>query len=155
MKNIPLIVLCICSFHAKGQADSLKAAQDITAIDRKLNEEDKSRGSGIWTKVEVQPEYPGGYEAMFRFIRKNMTYPRAAVKQKIQGVVYVVFVVEPDGSISGVRTLKGISKECDLEAERVVSMMPKWKPGQVNDQNVSVRFVLPIKFRGRPRWNKD
>lgn len=110
--------------------------------------------SGIFTEVEVQPEYPCGYQAMAKFIGKNMTYPRTAVKQKIQGIVYVGFIVESNGSISDVKTLKGISKECDLEAERVVSLMPKWKPGQVNGENVAVRFVLPISFKGRPGWNK-
>lgn len=110
--------------------------------------------SGIFTEVEVQPEYPGGYEAMIKFIRNNMTYPRAAVKNKIQGTVYVAFVVGIDGSISGVRTLRGVSPECDMEAERVVLMMPKWKPGQLHGENVAVRFVLPIAFKGRPGWNK-
>lgn len=111
--------------------------------------------SAIFTEIDVRPEYPGGYENMMNFIRHNMTYPRAAVKKKIQGVVYVQFVVGPDGSITDVKTIKGISKECDLEAERVVSMMPKWRPGQVNGENVFVRFVLPVKFKGRPGWNKD
>jgi len=111
--------------------------------------------SDIFAKVEVQPEYPGGYEALMRLIRKNMTYPRAAVKKKIEGVVYVQFVVERDGSISDVRTLRGISTECDAEAERVVSLMRKWKPGQINGENVPVRFVLPIAFKGRPGWTKD
>lgn len=111
--------------------------------------------SELFTKVEVQPEYPGGYEALMKFISKNMTYPRAAVKQKIEGTVYVQFIVEADGSISDVRTLKGISTECDREAERVVSLMPGWKPGEINGENVAVRFVLPIIFKGRPGWNKE
>jgi TonB family protein len=106
----------------------------------------------VLTKPEVMPEYDGGYEALVQFIRHNMTYPKAAVKKKIQGVVYVAFVVGSDGSISDVRTIKGISAECDQEAERVVLMMPKWKPGQVDGKNVAVRFVLPISFKGRPGW---
>ena len=89
-----------------------------------------------------------GYEALVKFLSKNMAYPKAAVKQKIEGVVYVQFIIQPDGSISGVRTLRGFSTECDMEAERVVSLMPKWKPGQVNGENVAVRFVLPISFKG-------
>lgn len=111
--------------------------------------------SAVFTEIDVHPDYPGGYEAMIKFIRNNMTYPRAAVKKKIQGTVYVQFVVGPDGSIFDVRTLKGISSECDMEAERVVSLMPNWKPGQLNGRNVFVRFVLPIRFKGRPGWNKD
>ena len=110
--------------------------------------------SQIFTKVEVHPEYPGGFEALAKFIHKNMTYPRAAVKKKIHGTVYVQFIVERDGSISSVNTIRGISKECDMEAERVVRLMPKWKPGQEDGKNVAVRYVLPIKFRGRPGWTR-
>lgn len=109
--------------------------------------------SVILTKVDVQPEYPGGFEKMIQFVRSNLTYPRKAVKEKIHGVVYVSFVVTPDGSITEVRTIKGISQECDKEAERVVLMMPRWTPGQHNGKNVFVRFVLPIKFRGRKGWD--
>jgi protein TonB len=105
-------------------------------------------------KIDEQPEYPGGYEAMMRFIAKNMKYPKAAVKQKISGTVYVQFVVDRDGSVTDVRTLKGVSDECDREAERVISRMPKWKPGKLNGENVAVRFVVPLKFKGRPAWEK-
>ena len=101
----------------------------------------------------VPPEFPGGLGAMMKFVKKNMTYPKPAMKKKIHGVVYVSFVVAPDGSITEVKTIRGISKECDAEAERVVSLMPNWKPGQLNGKNVFVRFVLPIKFTGRPGWN--
>lgn len=118
----------------------------------KLNLPDHLPGDSILTKPEVAPEYPGGNEALVKFIRNNTTYPRAAVKKKIHGVVYVQFVVGRDGSITDIRTLRGISKECDMEAERVVAMMPKWKPGQEKGENVPVRFVLPISFKGRPDW---
>lgn len=109
--------------------------------------------SAIFMDVDVRPEYPGGYEGMIRFLQHNMTYPKKAMKQKIHGVAYVQFVVTPDGAITDVKTIKGISPECDKEAERVVMMMPPWKPGQHNGKNVYVRFVLPIKFKGRNGWD--
>jgi TonB family protein len=102
----------------------------------------------VYKEVDVLPEYAGGNEAMFRFIRTNMKYPRSAIKQKISGTVYIQFIVTPEGFISDVQTIKGISRDCDLEAERVVMLMPKWKPGQLNGKNVYVRFILPIKFKG-------
>lgn len=117
---------------------------------RKVNPE--LSDSGIFMEVDVVPEYPGGYEAMIRFLQRNMMYPRKALRQKVHGVVYVQFVVTPDGAITDVKTLKGISTECDAEAERVVKLMPPWKPGQHNGKNVYVRFVLPIKFKGRKGW---
>lgn len=115
----------------------------------------KETGSDSFKEPDVQPEYPGGYEAMIKFVGKNMTYPKAAVKKKIQGVVYVQFIVARDGSVTDVKTLKGIAKESDKEAERVVSLMPKWKPGQLNGENIAVRYVLPISFKGRPGWKKE
>jgi uncharacterized protein len=103
--------------------------------------------SEIFVKVETAPEYPGGFAEMVNFIKKNLKYPKVAVKKKIQGTVYVQFTVDKDGSISDVTTLKGISAECDGEAERVVSLMPKWKPGKVDGKGVMVRMVLPINFK--------
>jgi uncharacterized protein len=114
----------------------------------------KPEDTDIFTKVEVMPEFPGGFEALMQFVRKHLAYPKAAVRNRIEGVVYVAFIVAPDGSIADITTLKGISKECDEEAERVVSLMPKWKAGQLKGENVPVRFVLPIKFKGRPGWSK-
>ena len=64
----------------------------------------------------------------------------------IQGVVYVTFVVEPDGSISNVRVIRGIGGGCDEEAIRVVKMMPKWIPGNQRGKPVRVQFNMPIKF---------
>jgi periplasmic protein TonB len=101
----------------------------------------------IFTVVEQQPEFEGGYEAMMRFIQKNMRYPASARRMGVDGTVYVQFVVAKDGSISEVKTIRGISADCDKEAERVVNLMPNWKPGKQNGKSVFVRFVLPIKFK--------
>lgn len=86
----------------------------------------------IFTVVEQQPEFEGGYEAMMNFIRKNMKYPASARRMGVDGTVYVGFVVGKDGSITDVKTIRGISADCDKEAERVVKMMPPWKPGRQN-----------------------
>jgi periplasmic protein TonB len=107
-------------------------------------EEDENQ---IFTVVEQQPEFQGGYEAMMNFIKKNMRYPASARRMGVDGTVYVSFVVSKDGSISEVKTIRGISADCDKEAMRVVSMMPPWRPGKQNGKPVFVRFVLPIKFK--------
>jgi protein TonB len=101
----------------------------------------------IFTVVEQNPEFVGGYEAMMNFIKKNMRYPASARRMGVDGTVYVSFVVDKTGSISEVKTIRGISADCDKEAMRVVSMMPPWKPGKQNGKPVFVRFVLPIKFK--------
>jgi protein TonB len=144
MKKIPILLLCICSLYASAQSDSLESIKEITSND-----------SETFEKVEFKPEYPGGNATMANFTKNNLRYPKAAIKKKIQGVVYVQFIVGPDGSISDVTTIRGISRECDMEAERLVMMMPRWRPGQSNGENVSVRVVLPITFKGRPGWSKN
>lgn len=107
-------------------------------------EEDENK---IFTVVEQQPEFEGGYAAMMQFIKKNLKYPASARRMGVDGTVYVSFVVSKDGSISEVKTIRGISADCDKEAMRVVSMMPPWRPGKQNGKPVFVRFVLPIKFK--------
>lgn len=101
----------------------------------------------IFTVVEQQPEFDGGYEAMINFIKKNLRYPASARRMGVDGTVFVQFVVGKDGSITEVKTMRGISADCDKEAERVVNMMPKWRPGKQNGKPVFVRFVLPIRFK--------
>ena len=101
----------------------------------------------IFTVVEQQPEFQGGYEAMINFIKKNLRYPASARRMGVDGTVYVQFVVGKDGSISEVKTIRGISADCDREAERVVKAMPSWKAGRQNGKPVFVRFVLPIRFK--------
>jgi protein TonB len=101
----------------------------------------------VFIVVEIMPSYEGGYQAMMKFIQKKMRYPSIAVRKKDEGTVYVSFVIAPDGSVTDVEVVKGISKECDQEAVRVISMMNKWKPGIQNNQPVSVRTTLPITFR--------
>ena len=98
--------------------------------------------------VEQMPSLPGGQPASV-FIQKNLKYPAAEKKAKVQGTVYVSFIVEADGSISDVSILKGITggPGCSKEALRLVRLMPKWIPGKQSGKAVAVQLNLPIKFR--------
>lgn len=100
----------------------------------------------IFTIVEEQPAFPGGEEALFEYLQKNIVYPQMAKESNIQGTVFVTFVVEPDGNISNTRVLRGIGGGCDDEAVRVVKKMPRWAPGKQRGKPVRVQFNLPIKF---------
>lgn len=98
---------------------------------------------------ETMPEFPGGQYALFKFISKNLNYPKDAKKKGIQGKVMVQFIVEKDGTIGNIRIYKGISPELDKEAIRVFSLptMPKWKPGTSDGVAVRVRYSVPIIFK--------
>lgn len=97
--------------------------------------------------LEVMPEFPGGNEAMVKFIQENVVYPEKAKEKGISGKTFVSFTIEKDGSISDVKVLRGCDKECDAEAVRVVKSMPKWTPGKVKGQFVRVNFTMPFVFK--------
>lgn len=100
-----------------------------------------------FANIDVQPVYPGGMHQVYRHIAKHLTYPEQARRNGVQGKVFVQFVVEKDGSVSGVETIEGIGGGCDKEAERVVGLMDKWEPGYLDGEPVRVRMVLPIAFQ--------
>ena len=97
---------------------------------------------------EVEPTFPGGQEALMRFIHTNIMYPESAIELGIEGKVYVRFYVEKDGKVSNVELLKGINcPAIEQEALRVVSIMPNWLPGST-DTSLATRTVMniPISF---------
>jgi protein TonB len=96
--------------------------------------------------VEEMPEFPGGQAAMLKFIGKHLRYPSSAQAKGIAGIVYVSFVISPEGQVTKVEVIKGIDTACDQEAARVISKMPAWKPGRQSGRNVPVRYSLPIRF---------
>jgi periplasmic protein TonB len=96
--------------------------------------------------IQENPSFPGGEEKLLEFFADNIIYPTIAVENKIQGKVYLDFVVEKDGSISNIELQHGIGGGCDEEAIRVAKMMPLWSPGRQNNQAVRVKINLPVKF---------
>jgi protein TonB len=100
-----------------------------------------------YTIVEEMPEFPGGNDALFAYIAKELKYPEQAIEEGIEGVVFVTFVVEPDGRITGVSVLRGIGGGCNDEALRVVRGMPNWKPGKQRGEAVRVKYNLPIRYK--------
>ncbi len=109
---------------------------------------DNNKGEDeVFMVVEVQPEFPGGMQALMKFLGDNIKYPEEAQKNKIQGRVIVNFVVNKDGSLSDFKVVRGQDPLLDAEAIRVISTMPNWKPGMQRGQTVKVRYTLPIVFR--------
>jgi len=97
--------------------------------------------------AEQLPEYPGGEDALLKFIQRNINYPKFERENDIQGRVVVGFIVGEDGSLSDISVKKGVSKGIDEEAVRVVKLMPKFKPGKDKGEPVRSAFILPIMFK--------
>ncbi|MEO5979566.1 MAG: energy transducer TonB [Chryseolinea sp.] len=116
--------------------------EPVAEVAKESNDDDM-----IFTVVEQQAEFPGGMEALVKFLQKNVKYPAIARRMNVEGSVFVSFVVDRAGAISDIAIVKGISAECDKEAARVVGLMPPWKPGKQNGKAVKSRFVLPVKFK--------
>lgn len=107
----------------------------------------KAANDKVYEKVDVMPEFPGGERAMMEFVAKNVQYPKEAIEKEIAGRVLVSFIVEKDGSINEVKVMKGIGGGCNEEAVRVISAMPKWKPGKQEGKPVRVSYMMPITFK--------
>lgn len=101
----------------------------------------------IYDFVEIEPEFPGGPEAMNNWIVQHITYPMAAWENGEHGIVYVKFIIAKTGEVTAAKVVKGVSESLDSEAVRVVSLMPKWKPGMQKGKPVAVNFTLPINFK--------
>ena len=118
-----------------------------TTTANNIDNQKKSDKEEIFVVVEEQPQYPGGTQAMMNFLGENTIYPAEAHKNGIQGRVIITFIVNKDGSLSDFEVVRGQDPLLDAEAVRVISSMPKWKPGMQRGEAVNVRFTLPIVFR--------
>ena len=98
---------------------------------------------GIYLSAEKMPAIKGGMAA----IGKKVKYPRIAREMGIQGVVYVGFIVDPEGKVIEPKILKSVAKPLDEEALRVITKEVKFTPGYLQGKAVPVRMVLPIRFR--------
>lgn len=133
----------------------------------------KDSSDPVFTTVEENPTYVGGNDSLFRFLSRNIIYPVEARQLKVEGTVYIGFVVEKDGSITNIKVKKNVpetvinevkvvnvegaatgskkvkrqDQSCAKEAVRVISMMPKWKPGKQKGVPMRVAYTLPIKFK--------
>ncbi|MFA6150687.1 MAG: TonB family protein [Chitinophagaceae bacterium] len=97
-------------------------------------------------KFKEMPEFVGGSQAMYEYLTEHIVYPPQAFKKKFEGKVTIKFAVDTDGSLIEVHVARPVYRDLDKEALRVVSAMPKWKPGTLDDKPIKIYFQVPIKF---------
>ncbi len=132
--------------EGSDDADKFKAVQEQVVV-KEPEPEVKHKEEEVFVAVEQQAEFPGGYPALMKWLSSNLRYPEAAQQNDIQGRVMVKFIVEKDGRVTQASILKGVDKDLDREALRVVNKMPKWQPGKNNGVAVRSYFQLPVQFK--------
>jgi len=148
--TLPVFALMLFVFSCQEEEDEMSKLN--AKSQEYANATDAERtylpdANGVFTVVEEQPVPEGGMKTFYEYVVMNMKYPAEARRQGITGRVFVQFVVDTDGSITEVETLKGIGKACDEEAERIVKNALAWNPGRQDGKAVKVKMVLPITFK--------
>ena len=135
-----------------GQVDVTEGVEDLNKtriIDQVIVEEKPVVDDQVYNMamVEQQPEFPGGQQAMYKWLGDHINYPPVAAEEGVQGKVIVEFVVSKTGAVENVRVLRGRHPALDKEAIRVVKAMPNWNPGRNNGNPVKVTYTLPVTFK--------
>lgn len=107
---------------------------------------DNSEDKPVYS-VEQMPQYPEGEEALLKFIKENLKYPKEAAQGGVEGKVVIRFVVNREGVVTDVTVIRSLNAVCDQEAMRVVKMMPTWTPGKSNGRNIPVYYSLPVVYK--------
>lgn len=102
---------------------------------------------GVYNRAEIMPSFPGGEEALKKFIQENVKYPETALENHVGGTVLLAFMVDESGKIyTPSIESPNIGSGLEQESVRLVRQMPKWNPGQIKGRNVKTRFTLPIRY---------
>ena len=134
LSAIPVLFLLITAFMCKP--DTGNPPLNNNTIEKQVIKE-----------ATEQPSFPGGQEAMIKFMIDNIKYPQVAKEKGIQGKVFISFLVKEDGSLTDVVVEKSVNKLLDDEAVRVIKSMPNWIPGKDGNKTIAAKMTLPIDFR--------
>ena len=145
-------VLEIMDNDSEVEESTIQASDDTqAAVEVKYTpvevEEEEVEEQQIFQVVEEMPEFPGGMAECMKWLGKNIKYPTISQENGVQGRVIVQFVVNRDGSIVDPVVVRGVDPYLDKEALRVISTMPKWKPGKQRGKAVRVKYTVPVMFR--------
>lgn len=134
MKKLYLLMIaCICCLQLSAQKENNSEMKQM-------------RDDGAYFFVDVMPEFPGGSDALSKYLGDNIKYPEEAKEHQISGRVLVQFVVEPNGKITRQQVINKAHPLLDAEALRVLFQMPAWKPGELKGKKVPVIYNVPITF---------
>ncbi len=139
--SIPLLGLSFLLFSCTD-ATPVEAQTPISEVIQKNKE-----GEKVYQEVDQMPEYPGGFEALVKFMGENIEYPKSAKEDNAEGKTLISFVIDKEGKVTNAKVTEGFHDACDAEALRVINAMSDWSPGKHEGKVVKVEMVLPIKFQ--------
>ena len=144
--TLTIIFALLLSFTSNVQASKLINALPAIGQQDNTGSQTASKDS-VYSFVEKMPQFPGGEKEVIKFLSKTMVYPEEARKNDEHGKVIVQFVISKTGKVENAKVLKGVSKDLDAEALRVIGLLPDWIPGEVNGEKVAVYRIIPILFQ--------
>ena len=144
--NIPAVASALDRFSPTEVQPFGEVNQNIV-VTQAFDETVALAAEEIAAPDDCLPEFPGGWDAMARYLMDNLTYPEQAKKDGLEGRVVVRFKVDTDGSIGDISVIKSLNPVLDSEAIRVVKAMPRWTPGRENGKTVAVSMSIPIEFK--------
>ncbi|MCR8910517.1 M56 family metallopeptidase [Barnesiella sp. ET7] len=148
---LPLCLLLVVGSQSCRQSADHKAANSPATTTETLPQTTTLREvpeqEPVFEVAEVMPEFPGGPQALFEFIRDNLKYPQEAIDNQTEGRVILQFVVDKRGKVNNIQVKRSIDPALDRAAIDVVRALPAWKPGMQNGKQVNVRYTLPIVFK--------
>ena len=136
-----LIVAMLLTMSATLSAQNSKRKHD------RLPVKEEERISEVCTIPEQLPVFPGGESALLAYVAQHLKYPEQAIRDSVQGVVQLRFVVLENGHVGKVQIIKSLESHCDAEAKRVVKSLPHFVPGKQQGKAVRVWYTLPIRFQ--------
>ena len=136
-----LIVAMLSSMTATLSAQNNKSEQEQLPV------KEEERSPHVCTIPEQLPVFPGGVATLLAYLAQHLKYPEQAIRDSVQGVVLLRFVVLEDGRIGKVQIIKSLESHCDAEAKRVVKSLPRFIPGKQEGKAVRVWYTLPIRFQ--------
>lgn len=157
MKNSLLIALLFLTAHSLNAQSKSADIPDLEKInlpqldyylvDLTFDAKITDNKDPVSESVDFEPHFVGGMANFYTYLQHHILYPRDALKKRIQGKVFIGFIVEKDGSITNIKIMRSVSPDIDAEAARAVSGSPYWLPALINDRPVRAQSVVPITFK--------
>jgi TonB family protein len=134
------------SFDKKNDSGSASLIRKVEPDNYIIDSTSNLENGPVYMYCETMPEFPGGKTAFNEYVKNNVRYSPRAVADKIEGRVIIKFIVNTDGEIGNVKIIRGVRDDLDKECLRVISGMPRWKPGMISGKPVPVSYSIPVRF---------